>query len=351
MIKGIDISQWQGSVSFTKVKTAVDFCIIKTTEGYGKPWIDPKFIENQRAARLAGLLIGYYCYTRPDLGNTVEQEVDFLLDTIGELKEGEVIFLDYEVSYAYPVAWCKAWLEYLQKKLNGYKGLVYLNQSLLNSNDWQGVISGGFGLWLAVYDYMPNNDMPQTKWGVCAFKQYSNKETVPGISGVVDGNVFYGDVTQYKKYGYVKNTSTTPPVTPPPSSEEIIEKLEKEIDSLSDQLIEEKQQYTKLNTNYEEYKENTTKELASKKEQIESIQKTNSELSLQITVMSGQVKVALEEKDKALAVVQPLTDANKKLSEDKEELKKKINTLNAQLVKNLQGYGKWTRFKSIFGFY
>jgi hypothetical protein len=33
-------------------------------------------------------------------------------------------------------------------------------------------------------------------------QQWTNKQQVPGIQGNVDGNVFFGDVTAFKKYGY-----------------------------------------------------------------------------------------------------------------------------------------------------
>ena len=151
-IKGIDISKWQGVIDYTKVKTVADFVIIKATEGVG--YTDPKFLTNQAEIRKQGLLLGYYCFSRPDLKNTPQAEVDYLLKTIGTLKAGEVIFLDYEITpskYNKPVEWCKAWLDHLAKRLDGYKGLVYLNQSLLKGFDWKSVIDGGYGLWLAIY--------------------------------------------------------------------------------------------------------------------------------------------------------------------------------------------------------
>lgn len=348
MLKGIDVSSWQGIIDFTKVKAVKDFFIMKATEGVG--FTDPKFSVNQAGARKSGMLIGYYCFTRPDLGNTVEAEVDYLLKTIGELKAGEVIFLDYEVSYAKPVAWCKAWLDYLAKRLNGYKGLVYLNQSLLNGNDWTPLITSNYGLWLAKYDYDPDADIPATKWGVVAFRQYSNKEVVPGITGGVDANVFYGDKNAYLKYGYNPN-STNDPVITPPSSEEIIAGLEKKVDELTDEIIEMRKSRDKWKSDYKELSEKYAKECGDKIKQIESLQSTNAELTSQLALAGQQVKTALEEKKIAVEALQPLKDDNKILTDKNTALQKEVDRLNAKLAKNLKGYKKGELIRAYFGIY
>lgn len=243
MIKGIDVSKWQGTIDFSKVKSVADFVVIKATEGVG--YVDPKFKTFQKAVRDNGLLLGYYCFSRPDLKNTPQAEVDFLIKTIGDLKQGEIIFLDYEITpskYAKPVEWCKAWLDHLSYRLNNYKGLVYLNQSLLNGYDWKAVIDSSYGLWLAIYDYNANAPMPETKWGITAFKQYSNKEKIPGIQGNVDGNVFYGTKTTYKKYGFNGMTIPVPdPITP-------CEKKLKETEKLLDDAIKRNTDLVNQNT-------------------------------------------------------------------------------------------------------
>lgn len=347
IIKGVDISSYQ-TVDFSKLKSAVDFCIMKATEGYG--FVDPKFKIHQPGARNAGMLVGYYIYTRPDLGNTVQQEVDFLLKTIGTLKDGEVIFLDYEVSYAKPVAWCKDWLDYLAKKLNGYKGLVYLNQSLLNGNDWSQVISAGYGLWLAKYDYVFPSEMPKTKWGVCAFQQYSNREVVSGIAAPVDANAFFGDKTQYKKYGY--SSAVVPPTPPtPPSCEEQLAALEVQVDHLQDELIAVTGERDRLLSDYKAYQDRTTKEIATKIEQIESLQKTNAELTAQLAVMSEQVKVAIAERKIAVEALQPLKEQNTVLMDKVTMLQAEVDRLNAKLKKNLRGYKKGELIRAYFGIY
>lgn len=346
IIKGTDISVYQ-TVDFSKLKVSTDFCIMKATEGWG--FTDKKFLIHQKGARDAGMLVGYYCFTRPDLGNTVEAEVDYLLKTIGTLKAGEIIFLDYEVSYAKPVAWCKEWLDYLAKKLGGYKGLVYLNQSLLNGNDWSSVIAAGYGLWLAKYDYVFPSEMPQTKWGTCAFQQYSNREVVSGISSPVDANAFFGDKTQYKKYGY-SITTTTPPTTPP-SCEEQLKGLEVQIGHLQDEVVLVTGERDKAIREYGEYQDRTTKQLSEKQAQIESLQKTNVELTAQIGLLGDQVKVAIEERKTAVEVAQKLTEENKVLLDNAVLLQAEVDRLNEKLKAKLKGYTKGELFRAYFGRY
>ncbi len=215
MIKGIDISKWQGTPNFDLVKSATEFVIIKSSEGIG--FIDPQFKRNQTEARRVGLPLGYYHFCRPDLGNDPAQEADYFLKVIGDLKENEVLCLDFEVTYNDTVNWCLKFLQRVKFMLNGYNPLIYLNQSLIKGNDWKTVVDGGFGLWVAAYTYDPNNNNFVTgAWSFAAIQQYSNNLQVPGIVGGVDANVFFGDKNTFNKYGFHKPiVVVTPPVAPP----------------------------------------------------------------------------------------------------------------------------------------
>jgi len=210
-IKGIDISKWQGNIDYSKVKSVKDFVIIKATEGVG--YTDPKFKNNQAGFRGVGMPIGYYHYARPDLGNTAIAEADWFVKTIGKLKEGEILALDAEASgYSNWVNWSLAWLDRVKLK-TGVKPLVYINLNFNNKYDWSKVVKGDYGLWLAYWDEKILTK-PDTDWSFIAIKQYTSKLTVSGISGNVDGDVFYGSVETFKKYGYQEN-ATNLPIEPP----------------------------------------------------------------------------------------------------------------------------------------
>lgn len=232
MIVGNDISKFQGDVNFDTYKNNSNFLIVKATEGVG--YIDPKLVRNQSEARRVGLPLGYYSFARPDLGNPPEAEAQFFLDRVGTLREGEVLCLDYEVSKIQTqVDWCKKWLDYVFQK-TGVRPLIYMSESYVNGLNWQAVVDGGYGLWIAKYAIpsSPDASFNKGKWPVVAMYQWSSSQQVPGISGNVDANVFYGDVVTFKKYGY-KPVAPQPPVEDP---------KDKQIRDLTQQLNDQKTQ-------------------------------------------------------------------------------------------------------------
>lgn len=212
MIKGIDISKWQGDINFGDVKSKnnIDFVVIKATEGNGLT--DPKFLKNQLNARNSGLLCGYYHYARPDLNNTPEAEADYFLSALGELENGEFLALDYECTNQKQsdISWCKRFLDRVLAKTS-VRPFVYLNQSQIKNFDWSEVVGGSYALWVASYTYDPNkNDFNIGEFPSAAMQQFSNKESIQGISGNVDGDVFFGNLDTLKKYGFKKVENSLP---------------------------------------------------------------------------------------------------------------------------------------------
>jgi lysozyme len=209
---GNDISHYQGDINYDIFKNNSQFVIAKASEGnYYK---DDKLTRNKSEARRVGLTLGYYHFARPSHGTSGQQEADYFLTTIGDFKEGEMLCLDYEDTWAGDiVAWCKAFLDRIREKVPGYNALIYLNQSHMGLN-WKPVIDAGNGLWIAAYTYSPtNNTFNKGQWPFAAMQQWSNKQSVPGISSPVDGDVFFGDLTTLKKYCY-KAPAPMPPADP-----------------------------------------------------------------------------------------------------------------------------------------
>jgi lysozyme len=207
MLKGLDIASYQKDPDFVKVKAKYQFIITKVTENVN--YTNPNFARSKAECRRLGILLGYYHFAKPSAGNTPEAEADYFLKQLGDIQPGECIFLDYEDNYADCVNWCKKWLDYIFAK-TGIKAPIYLNKSLVKNFNWKPIIDAGYGLWLADYSYNPDSPVPAVPWALCAFRQYSNKEVVDGISVVTDANVFYGDETAFKAYGYKGNVQTDP---------------------------------------------------------------------------------------------------------------------------------------------
>lgn len=217
---GNDISKWQGDVNFDVFKNNTQFVIVKATEGNG--YTDPKLDRNRSEARRVGLLLGFYHFARPDLGNTPEKEAQYFLDKVGEIKEGELLALDYECpnQKQSDVDWCRKWLDYVFERTK-IRPFIYLNQSQIYNFNWANVISGSYALWIARYTYNPyNNNFDPSEFKNAAMQQWSNAQQVPGASGGIDGNVFFGDLATLKKYGKPAAPAPQPPQPPAPITDE-----------------------------------------------------------------------------------------------------------------------------------
>ncbi len=220
MLKGVDISKYQGTVNFDALKGAVDFVIIKASSGAPDPgqtasqYADNKFTRNRDEARRVGLLRGFYHYAYPEY-NSPEAEAQCFHDIVGTPQDGELLVLDYESSWSgNKVEWCKKFLDKLSSLYGGYKPLIYLNLATTKANDWSSVINADYGLWLAQWDYNAAAPMnPNTPWPFLAMRQYSNKENIAGLNPV-DGDVFYGDAAAFGRYGY--HAAATPAPQPEP---------------------------------------------------------------------------------------------------------------------------------------
>ncbi len=215
MIVGNDVSEFQGQIDWNVYKNNSNFIIIRATFGNG--YFDKWFTHNRDEARRVGLPRGYYHYAYPQY-NTPEIEADWFCKALWDIQEEESLYLDYEENWnGNVVSWCKAFLDRIAGKLNGYKAFIYLNQSLATSYDWTPVVSAGYGLWIAAYTYDPNNNNFKIgPWPLAAIQQWTNKQQVPGIQGAVDGDVFFGDINTFKKYGYIKPQPSPQPTEPAP---------------------------------------------------------------------------------------------------------------------------------------
>lgn len=213
---GVDISQFQGTINWDQLNAVANFVIIRSSYG---TITDPEFARNQSEARRvraqAGPLgIGYYYFAYPELLGA-DESARYFVANLGPLQDGEVLFLDLEGSIGTaPVAWSLVWLQTVLA-LTGTKPLVYLNQSEMNSLDWQPVINEGYGLWIADYDGNQTSLGPNGKWSVAAIKQWTDVDIVSGIAGKVDGDTFEGDFSAWSAYGYHAPAVPSTPLVPP----------------------------------------------------------------------------------------------------------------------------------------
>jgi len=203
-LSGIDVSQYQGSIDWTKVvNDGIEFAIIRA--GYGRlvSQEDKYFTTNYSGATAALLPIGAYWFSYALTVAEAEAEAAACLQVISGKNFVYPVFIDIEeisgselVKEHYTniaIAFCK------KIAAAGYKAGVYANKyTLTNYIDTDQLSS--YYIWLANYINVTNYT------GRYDIHQYSNTGSVAGISGNVDLNRCYTD--------FIGSTTPTESITP-----------------------------------------------------------------------------------------------------------------------------------------
>lgn len=163
-------------------RSGVGGVIIKCTQGldYVNPWLHTDAI----AAHNAGLLVGYYHYAIPRVGEAVEQ-MKFALKAIECLPRNLGLATDLEVTNG--LTWPE--ITTFAENCLGYLSSVHV-ESPLYSNEW--FLSNMHGapfahkLWMA----SPGATPPKRK---CWMWQNSWTATIKGIPGAVDTSIYIGE--------------------------------------------------------------------------------------------------------------------------------------------------------------
>lgn len=208
-IKGIDISEFQGDVDFTKVKDEVQFIYIRAT--YGRFGIDKRFKEYTSKCIENKIPFGFYYYSYATNEDLAEDEVKFFLQNIRKYKE-EMTFpamIDMEDSDGYKLNHGNPDKEMLTKICKkACEKIIEENITpvIYASADWfknkldEEQLSN-YIKWVAWWETKEDNiDVKKyTIW------QYSSKGKINGIRGNVDLNYSFVDFSRLKEY--VKNIS------------------------------------------------------------------------------------------------------------------------------------------------
>lgn len=188
MLKGIDVSSFQGDINFQKVKAdGIDFVIIYGGMGRLASQKSTYFEKNYQNARSAGLKIGAYWYSYAKSAAEAELEAKACIAAIGNKEYDLPIFLDMEESSQFALgqntcsAIVKTFCDYLIQK--GIRAGLYISYSPLMSHI-RSDVRNAYPMWVAQY------------WNKCQYDgaaiwQYSDKGEVNGISTYVDMNYLY----------------------------------------------------------------------------------------------------------------------------------------------------------------
>jgi len=189
---GIDVSSHQGVIDWQKVKNAgVTFAMIRLGYGYTTNMeliLDKYFQENLIGAKNAGLKVGVYFYSYANTIEEVEQQAEFIADSLnGQTLELGVAydFENWQKFYNYHINFndLNKMYKAFKKKINsfGYDCLLYGSKYYLN-HVWD---TDNETVWLAHYTNKTDYSNPYKIW------QFTSVGLVDGIHGFVDLDFLY----------------------------------------------------------------------------------------------------------------------------------------------------------------
>ncbi len=204
--KGIDVSKWQGTIDWTKVKNAgYAFAFIRISDGVNYP--DAKFASNWASAKSVGIIRGAYQFFRPT--QSVTAQADMMIAKLGgQYTPGDLPpVIDVEddggLSPTTVASKVRQWVDRVKNAL-GVEPIVYTGKYFWRDEVGSPSSFAPNPLWIAQYTSLcPDIPGPWAKW---TFWQYTDSGSVPGISGPVDTNRFNGSLAQLQAFA-----AATPP--------------------------------------------------------------------------------------------------------------------------------------------
>lgn len=189
--RGIDVSEYQGTINWEKVKKSIDFAIIRC--GYGsdiEKQDDSEFIRNANECTKLGIPFGVYLYSYAKNVNDATSEANHVLRLVKNYKMDYPIFYDVEdksqnlLSNQELTKICETFCNILEN--NKYYVGIYANlywfNTKLNSSELN-----VYDKWLAEWSNRPSYDKEYGMW------QYSNDGKIDGINTRIDLNIAYKD--------------------------------------------------------------------------------------------------------------------------------------------------------------
>lgn len=214
---GIDVSQYQNTIDWKKVKASgIDFAIIRATKfssnGEGKTSLvkDAKFDTNMKNAIAAGIKVGVYVYSYAKTKAEAIEEAKLVIKYVKGYKLTYPIYYDIEEGSRQKTSlksentsFCKAFCDTVIDA--GYKAGVYTGASFfvsyLNLEELN-----KYDLWIARYIYSGEFVLPSQRSAVNA---YINKTYMYNTSTGLKNKytAIDADIWQYSSNGRVDGTS------------------------------------------------------------------------------------------------------------------------------------------------
>ena len=200
VLKGIDVSVFQGNINWNAVKAdGVDFAFIRLGyRGYtnGVIKLDTNFHQNIQGAQAAGVRVGVYFYSQAVSRSEAIEEANFCLDELSGYSLDLPVVFDlegganssyrtYGMSTSTAVKMVSAFCDTIES--GGYKSMYYSYAKFLAEHEGMVAQLEDYDLWMAMYYRVPFFPYNFKIW------QYSSTGSVSGISGGVDMNMMFLD--------------------------------------------------------------------------------------------------------------------------------------------------------------
>ena len=195
-VVGFDVSEYQGEIAWDKIDKIEDdfpltFVFVRATAGNDRP--DLRFAANWKAAKEHYFIRGAYHYYRPN-ENSLQQAENFIKTV--RLRKGDLPpVLDIEQlpknqSIDSLKIGLRRWLNRVEKHYK-VKPIIYSGESYYT--DFLKDEFKDYPFWIANYNFFVENI--KKDW---LFWQFTEKAQIPGITGLVDVNIFNGNKEDLK---------------------------------------------------------------------------------------------------------------------------------------------------------
>lgn len=204
--KGIDVSQWNGSINWAKVKASgVTFAFVRVGGRYygsGKFYVDDNYRENLKGAIAAGLDVGVYFYSQATNASEAKAEAAYTMNLISGFNINLPIVMDYEYAWEEEVGHTgKLYNAHLSRsaattvintfcaavEAKGYVGMLYASKTVITDDMNISNISNKYPVWSALYSDTDTDTLTAKH----SYWQYTDSGTVPGIGRATDLNFRY----------------------------------------------------------------------------------------------------------------------------------------------------------------
>ena len=216
MLKGIDVSVWQGTIDWSKTKNEISFALLRAGYGNSVSQKDKKFEENYAACEKYGIPKGAYWFSYATTKEDAIREAKACIECLNGKKFEYPILFDIEhktqtntsIASAIITAFCDT------LRAAGYYPGLYTYYSFIKNYIPASVYNK--------YDIAIAHYASSTPWTQKTIWQYSSTGKVAGINGDVDMDYCYIDnyPEKIKKLGLnnlgksVNESTTTKPSAP-----------------------------------------------------------------------------------------------------------------------------------------